>query len=632
MSQRQESDDNNSQAQLYAQGIACLARSGYFVRREADGSHCMHDVFIRSAPKPCQGITYPADFRVYRKIQTASEEAGLVNALMKDRSVTAETQEFWLPVTQPGGTDLSRTELMAYSKRMLQIDANYSDQNAELPQEYGVQVDGFCAELTPRAFVPEEEWFNDELRALTFEQIFSLWPQAECDFLKLLIGRGLMGPSNAKLVGRQVPLRHTFRSVGVIVGEDAGMGKSTIFDYLFKAVGSVGYKHYNFRSLGDQFGLHDVVTSDFAYKDDLTPSSLKALVSSENTKTLASNGSMFVEAKFMRGFNVRSRSIVIANCNEWDARLAYSVDSGVVDRVKLLSTYYRHELLEKNMPLESIPRLAAECGASKEAVMLRACRLAVNTFQPYAEGEPLMNRVHYLTSLFRVQFNKDCTKSILLAMTFSHCLLSHLLSGGYGKNDPYEIPELSKQTLLEMIECFRMVSTDASFYRLRSLLKRHWELHNREDFHPWVGIRRLNLSTVEEFHRCAVGCIQQQTLLSDMVKQTFSTLILRDGFKGTQDIVWITKHYNSARAAASITEKLARLLEGIVVTNKDTDFRALFATHFRKFSMTNINDSYIKAASYSPDTVDKLLSDHSTDFIAENYDEQLSTDSGRPTY
>jgi len=613
------------------------------MKRSPVGSHCLHNVYIRSSPRQLAGISYPPHFKVLRQLETENEEKALISALTADTSLTADVQQFWLPVSQPMNGSKS-TALQGFTERMLSVDSNRRQQNESLPFELGIQISNFTAATaakdTPRAFIPPREWFAPEVQRLEFSDIFTLWPEPEQRFLQLILGRGLAGRAGSQLIGEERILEHTFRSVGIIVGEDAGLGKSTIFNKLFAALNAVGYVRYNFRDISERFGLASVAESDFAYKDDLTSKSLGSLVSSENLKIIASGGQMLSEDKFAKATNLFCRTVVLANTNEFDPRMVYSLDSGIADRIKLLSTLRKSELLRLVsprcpespglQPFVHLPWLAQNLGVAEETLLLWAARLAVDRFMEFTSWrgdvptEALMNEVHDLTSRLRCQFHKDATRSLISGMVFADILMRHLTSKK-GLKTEYQLPELSTVQLKLAFESFRKLVTDKNYYRVRSLLKLHWELNNRPDSHPWTGIRKLNFGTVPTAANLLAAAIQSREPLSSVVKQVFSSLTLRDGFVGSSDGIWVCKGWETCRTDSSSIETLARRVLKVVEDNCETgqDFCEVYDKRFSDNHKAGIEDAWLNDEGYSPKLVEAKLSEQSEGFDVSKYESAM---------
>ena len=593
---------------LYREGIDALGAAGFMVELSPQGAHCGHNIYSIAKPRAVNGIHYPGWFRVKRLVETAEEEAVIAATITYSEKMSSEAKAFWMPLTNPkSGSQVS--ELSGYVERLIKVQAAFMEQHEDEPFSLGISWHpGECIKAYPRAYIPEREWFAESLQSLKFTDIFTLWPEAEARMLQLILGRVVVGRSNHIPCGREEAISHTFRSAAIIVGEDPGLGKSTTFNMLFNALIRVGYRRSNFRSLSDRFNLGKVITSDVAYKDDLVVRTLKQLLSEEATKTIVSGGQLFTEDKFSNGVNQWANSVVIANTNEFDPRVAYSLDPGIVDRMKLLSTYRRSEMDKLTEVSESpdlqpaihIPWLAEQHGVEEAAVILWAMRLAADYFDSLITGNlrtnKLADEVHLLTSKLRLQFNKDVTRQTLSAVHLLDVLYNYT-SSGLTKNTPVE---LSKAHLHKALTAFGYLAVNRDFYRMRSLIKRHWELNGRKDNHPWVGLRKLNFGCVRYVLASSHDAISANVQLNTYVSEVFSQFTYRDGFAGSKDIVWVTKSWESVRYEDEVVTDLAAKVWRCMQAHSD-EFRISIEAMLTKHGL--MNDDYLQTQMYSPQLI-----------------------------
>ena len=78
-------------------------------------------------------------------------------------------------------------------------------------------------------------------KAVTLNDVFTIFPEAETEMLKMIIGRIGVGRSNHRPPNFLEPVDHTARMAAVIVGKDAGLGKSTIFNGMTAAFSKCGF-------------------------------------------------------------------------------------------------------------------------------------------------------------------------------------------------------------------------------------------------------------------------------------------------------------------------------------------------------------------------------------------------------
>ena len=112
---------------------------------------------------------------------------------------------------------------------------------------------GNKAVRSPRVWVPDRDWFDDKLHSVTLADVFTIFPEAETEILSLIIGRVGVGRSNHKPPGFTEPVDHTARMAAVVVGKDAGLGKSTLFNGMTAAFSRCGFLTHTFKSTEDRF-------------------------------------------------------------------------------------------------------------------------------------------------------------------------------------------------------------------------------------------------------------------------------------------------------------------------------------------------------------------------------------------
>lgn len=647
---KQDQAESTDYARLYEQGIKLFKRAGFELVRSPSGSHCGHKVYRKSVPRQVNGITFPDWFRYLRLVETVEDETVLSNAMLRGvDSGHVELQQFWSPLTQPM-SGVKSSPLQGYVERLAKIDSAHMTQNESEPLALGIQYSDFTKQTSkshsiPRAFVPPTEWFNEKLRNVTFRDVFTLWPEAETSMLMLVLGRVMAGRSGSVPIGTDKVLEHTYRTVAIVIGEDAGLGKSTVFEKLFKAINLVGYQRVNFRDIGERFGIGDVADSDIAYKDDVTGKTLINLIGSENTKIIATGGPIVGEDKFQKANSTLSRTVLLANTNVWDPRSAYNLDPGTVDRIKLLTTYRRNELHKQGVdkcssvasdspnfaPFIHIPWLAKKLDVSEESLMLWACRLAVDEFTKYTfwrgevPSEALRLKIHSLSSRLQYSFNKDSTRAIISCMLFSHVLLSHLQHKQSSRRR-FEWREMNQEVLVKSFKDFRAFASDQGLYRLRELVRLHWEQNGRPDTHPWSGIRKLNVLSLRNAMGAMTEAVSRRAPLPELVKSTFEQLTLRDGFKGSTDIVWVTSAWQACRGYMDDIEQMARTISAII--DDDTiDPLQMDVVRERIGTLAGgtTDDQWLDDTSYTPSRVAELMPQHKGMNIAQYGDKLLST-------
>ena len=211
---------------------------------------------------------------------------------------------------------------------------------------------------------------------LTDEQVsrlLGIFEEPEQKSLMLALGRVLVGENGSRTV-EKTQIRHTFRNLTIIVGTDAGLGKSTLFnEFLIPVLRKLGYV-----VTGVPTGLHDKgwvepSTADLAFADDLSPEDQKAWLKSGVIKSVVSNSETYIDAKYEAFRKVKTRSVLIACSNGFDVRDVIGADSGILSRLHALETVpaskvYRPLVGHDERTLTVWRRMASELNLSTEAL------------------------------------------------------------------------------------------------------------------------------------------------------------------------------------------------------------------------------------------------------------------------
>lgn len=269
---------------------------------------------------------------------------------------------------------------------------------------------------------------------------------------------------------------------------------------------------------------------------------LSKFLASENTKILVTNGKLETEEKFQAAQEVHPKCVIIVNSNDWDPTLAYELDPGIVDRMKLISTFKEIELLKRMntwdsvytrespdlRPFAHLPWLADKLGVSTEALFLWCLRLATDYFWEIIsdKADPSVNRlqveVRHWTTRLRIKFKSDMSVAFMNA-----CLLSTMLRS----KDGWVPKEMNYQVLSEAIQDFWYVGVDPSGNSIMRAMKEHWEASGRVSTHPYQAFREIRWESVTD----AITVIGTQYGLKtvndrDKTSRVLKMMSLRDGF------------------------------------------------------------------------------------------------------
>jgi hypothetical protein len=598
-------------SELYNAGIALLKSRGFTVELDETGDHINHRILKPAPPPMVKGVKYPHAFNPLQDISTDNDFEAIEAAFHPD--VCEESvREFWTPMFRPKAGD---SDLLSFTERLLKMKRVNQTKNIHQVLDYGHTFDpagrwGGEVVLNPRIWVPDRDWFDPALREVEFSDVFTIFPEAEQEMLRLILGRVGVGRANHLPPGRSEPVDHTARMAGVVVGKDAGLGKSTLFNGLTAALQRCGFVTHTFKSTEDRFGLKAAALSDVAYKDDTSLASLKKFLAAEETKILITNGLFQVEEKFQNAEQIWPKTVILVNSNDWNSKFAYDLDPGIIDRIKIISTYREYEVAKNRETLEGtlsegspdlrprahIPYLANKLGVSQEALYLWCLRLATDRFWAVINDvrDPSINRlqveVRYWTTRQRIRFKADVTQALVNGMAFAWML----------RTGDTEIPELTPEMLQACLDHFYFLGVDPSGLHLMNKMKRQWEAAGRPSTHYYQGFREVRWESIkkavtyfEQFGRNASG----SNTTAEVIKDIMEKLVMRDGFKIGGSANYVIENWENMRhASEELQTEGQTLLEGV----EELDRKRLLDASVK------CSDQWIENKQYSPDRAEKF--------------------------
>jgi hypothetical protein len=597
-------------SELYNAGIALLKSRGFTVELDETGDHINHRILKPSLPPSVPGIKYPHAFFPLQDISVDRDFEDVESAFHPDLCEEA-VREFWMPLYRPKAGD---SDLQSFTERLLKMRRINDAKNIHQTLDYGHTFDpagrwGGEVVLNPRIWVPDRDWFDPALRKVTFADVFTIFPEAEQEMLRLILGRVGVGRANHLPPGRTEPVDHTARMAGVIVGKDAGLGKSTLFNGLTAALQRCGFVTHTFKSTEDRFGLKAAALSDVAYKDDTSLASLKKFLAAEETKILITNGLFQVEEKFQSAEQIWPKTVILVNSNDWNSKFAYDLDPGIIDRIKIISTYREYEVAKNRENLEGtisegspdlrprahIPYLANKLGVSQEALYLWCLRLATDRFWHIITDtrDPSINRlqveVRYWTTRQRIRFKADVTQALVNGMAFAWML----------RTGDSEVPELTPEMLQECLDHFYFLGVDPSGLHLMTRMKRQWEMAGRPSTHYYQGFREIRWESIKKAvtHFEQFGRSSNQITTAEVIKDMMEKLVMRDGFKIGGSANYVIENWELMRhAAEELTVEGETLMEGL----DERDIARL------QNENTKCYDEWLGNKHYSPDRAEKF--------------------------
>ena len=190
-------------SELYNAGIKLLEGRGYTIELQEGGDHVNHRIMKPQPPEMVAGIKYPHSFNPVQDISTEQDFADIEAAFLagcQDENV----KDFWTPLFKPKAGD---SDLLSFTQRLLKMKRVNQTKNIHQILNYGHTFDpagrwGGEAVHNPRIWVPDRSWFDPALHDVTFADVFTIFPEAEQEMLKLILGRVGVGRSNHLPPGR----------------------------------------------------------------------------------------------------------------------------------------------------------------------------------------------------------------------------------------------------------------------------------------------------------------------------------------------------------------------------------------------------------------------------------------------
>ncbi|MBW4558452.1 MAG: hypothetical protein KME59_21505 [Trichormus sp. ATA11-4-KO1] len=314
---------------------------GYLLRPEIGGAFCGHTVYKRENKIPIPGIKAPDTFWYWRTIKP-NEATGFYAAIKE--------------ICEDLMGSCASDHIQVYKNIALCFLDNSVDPKSAVAKiaqtSYGNQARlGLGRTVTLNGsnghfkVVPLVSWFPEALQEFNARGLLTLFPDAEARQLMLILGRTVVGATETRCA--EGDIEHTARSYAIIVGQQAGLGKSTQSNYINKALSNLGYSVSNAHINETKFGWGTIAQSDLAFIDDLTDDVQKRLLSDVRIKSIVSNNTLKVEEKGQPACDVRATTTILGCTNMHSYAHYIGMDSGSISRVNQLDTYTRAEMEER---------------------------------------------------------------------------------------------------------------------------------------------------------------------------------------------------------------------------------------------------------------------------------------------
>lgn len=400
----------------------------------------------------------------------------------------------------------------------------------------------------PVSWVPPLEWFPEYLKELTIFDITTLFPKAESEMLAIGLGRALVGCHNSVTASGEL-IEHTSRLACVIIGEDPGLGKSYFFNKIFEVMGMLGYTQSTFKNIDSQFNMADVVSAHVIYKDDISIPSLRSLLGSENTKIIATgSGYLRVEDKGVDAKDVRPIGTLFVNSNYYSDRFSWDLDPGIVDRIKMLSTYRSSEIEDDKRPEILFKSLSEQYGVSENVIIMYFLRLCVDKFYGLITDKSstvnkLAEKVNDLTIDLRYSMQKHAESQILQFALYCYGLADPRCAEGLARDIEGNNTPISDLNWFHLLTQFTYMTHTRHFPILAVELYKHF-LENRDDpCHPYLALRSLDLDSLHLYISGDPDDILTRTQEKDnftVLTRFFKGIKLNNGLSFSGDMAHLT--------------------------------------------------------------------------------------------
>lgn len=569
-------------AAKYAEVTSILESHGFFLRVNLDSKlTSFHDLYERFTPAGLnnalspKGLTYPDWFEFLVPASETTLELVQNELIGNDGELRMDPdyRDFILPlfIYRSGRS----SEVTDYVLGVENLKALRHKKMGGGTYELGIAYSPSSIESQFKAkalnnvyaYVPEIDWFKESIRGLKFEDIITIFPPAEAEMFKLIIGRACVGRTGNIHPGMSEPISHGFRKAGIIVGEP-GVGKTTVLNGLMKAMQYCGYNVVNMGDFGSRFNQGAVISSHLAYNDDLTQESLEKMLKAHSFKSVVTGGTEKVENKGTDAIEVVSNTVILANCNEVRSEISYSLDSGAISRLALISTYRSFEQEEMSdkigrdiHPVANIKHLCKEHDVDEITLFMRVMRECTDFFlEKVNSGTDVHFHSEQLLPYLRIQIHKNALECFI-----RFCMLAFAIRDQKGKGN--YLPELTLGSLATVLECTRFIMIDMQANNLRRNMKQHWENKSRDQSHPYWAQRKLLITSVDK----AYEIFNDHRANKDLALATesvFSALTLRDGFSMGKKMSHIVRTWEMIRGEKNRIYKMANELMS-TITDQD---------------------------------------------------------------
>lgn len=555
-------------SKMYKKILAWAENRGYYLRFNYDakltGYHSLYEEYSPGKdPKAPKSLKFPEWFQFLVPASEIRLETAQETILDDDvlHEMSAEEQEFAVPlfVYRSGRSSEVTDHVLGLEnlKAMRHKKLGGGEYPLGIAHSPSTMKGIKAAVRETYAYVPEKEWFSEELQQLTFEDVIRIFPHHEAQMMKLIIGRACVGRTGSVHPGTKKVLEHGFRKAGVVIGEP-GVGKTLTLNGILNAMKYVGYDVTSMGDFGSRFNQGSVVTSHLAYNDDLTLDSLERMLKAHSFKSVVTGGTERVENKGVDSIEVVSNTVILANCNEWKSEMLYSLDSGAVSRLAPLATYRLFELEEFSEreghdvhPGSHIKWLCEQYNTDSMSIYLRVLRDCVDFFlAKCSEGTDVHFYSEQLMPYLKIQLHKNAMECFIRFGFLAYAIRHRKLKGDW-------LPELTLGSVSEILNDVRFLMIDKRADAFRTILKKDWEARGREASHPYWAQRKLLITSIDKAHE-VFNTFKADRDVAIATENAFEVLRLRDGFSMGKKVSHIVRTWETIKGEKSRIYKLGK--------------------------------------------------------------------------
>lgn len=570
-----------------------------------------HSLYKYTELKDLPGLSYPSGFKT---LMPASPEdhRDLQDQLLNDSRISDELRDFFAPllIYRSGRYSDITDHALGVEALKAQLHNKLGGGEYRLGIAYNPDVCINNTEFTGiRAFVPELHWFDEEIQKLRFEDIIKIFPPAEAQMMKLILGRAAVGRTGNIHPVSEKKIVHGFRKAGIIIGSP-GIGKTLTLNGILDALKYLGYETAPMSNFGGRFNQGNIVTSHLSYNDDLTLSTLEKMLNADSFKSIVTSGTVVVENKGIDAIETVSNTVIIANCNEFRAELVYNLDSGAISRFSPIATYKPYELKEfskkegfSHHPAELIPYLAEKYNTTPRVLYMRVIRDCVDYFLAHTVESTGID-VHFhcekIIPHLRIQIHKNILEILIRYMFLCYLIRARNLESDW-------LPELTLNSLGEMLEAMRFMSIDMNAYHFRTLLKQDWIDKERDLDHYWWAMRKLLITSLDRCYEVYVNTKNNKDITLT-VEEVFKTLRLNDGFAVGSKMTFITRLWEQIKGERHLiledAKELIKIMREEAKQHEDDPPSNSYTTWSKLDNLTNTacrcDSQYLYDPSYDP--------------------------------